>query len=61
MIRWLTGRWIRKRWAAVLPFLLLVAVGTAGTVVTVGAGFRTARAYSEYLERADVGDVVVNP
>lgn len=59
--RWLAERWLRRRWTAALPLALVVAVGTAGTVVAVSASERTRHAYREYLERAEVSDVVINP
>ena len=40
---------------------LIVAVGGAGTMMAVSAAERTAHAYGEYLERAEVGDLVINP
>ncbi len=61
MIAWLVGRWLRRRWLAVVPLAVVVAVGTTGTIVALDAADRTARAYADYLERSEVGDVVVNP
>ena len=59
--RWLTPRWLRHRWLAVLPLLLIVLVGTTGTMLALGSAERTSEAFDRYLERANVGDVVVNP
>ena len=59
--RWLTPRWLRHRWLAVLPLLLIVLVGTTGTMLALGSAERTSDAFDRYLERANVGDVVVNP
>jgi hypothetical protein len=59
--RWLTPRWMRHRWLAVMPVLLIVLVGTTGTMLALGSAERTSEAFDRYLERANVGDVVVNP
>jgi hypothetical protein len=58
---WLVFWYLRRRWAALVPLALVVALGGAGALVAVGAADRTAGAYSDYLVRADVGDVLVNP
>ena len=58
---WVARRWFRRRAVAMIPFTLLVVIGTTGTLVALGAADRTATAYGEYLERADVGDLVLNP
>ena len=58
---WVARRWFRRRAVAMIPFTLLVVIGTTGTLVALGAADRTASAYGEYLERADVGDLVLNP
>lgn len=58
---WLIGRQLRRRWAALGALALIVALGGTGTLVAAGAADRTAGSYGEYLDRADVGDVVVNP
>ena len=58
---WVARRWFRRRAVAMLPFTLLVVIGTTGTLVALGAADRTANAYGEYIERADVGDLVLNP
>ena len=60
-LAWLGGRWIRRRWLALLPLLLVVAVGTAAAMIALGAADRTRTAYPDYLQRAEVGDVVLNP
>jgi len=41
--------------------VLVVTLGATGTLVAAGAADRTAKTYPEYLERARVGDVVINP
>lgn len=43
------------------PVALIVVVGVAGTMVALSAAQRTSAAYGDYLDRAEVGDVVVNP
>jgi hypothetical protein len=58
---WLIRRQLRRRWSALVPVALLVACGATATFVAAGAADRTDRAYSRYLERAEVGDVVINP
>ena len=58
---WLAGRWFRQRWLAAVPLALIVAVGGTGTMIAVGAADRTSSAYGDYLEHADVGDLVINP
>ena len=35
--------------------------GTTGTILALGTAQRTSEAFDRYLERANVGDVVVNP
>jgi hypothetical protein len=52
---------LARRWPAALPVALIVAAGGAATMVAVAASDRTSNAYSDYLERADVGDVIINP
>jgi hypothetical protein len=44
-----------------LPLLLVVLVGTTGTILALGTAQRMSEAFDRYLERANVGDVVVNP
>lgn len=58
---WLIRRVLRQRWGALLPLALVVALGGTGMLVAAGAAQRTAGAYAAYLERAEVGEVVVNP
>lgn len=57
--RWLIGCHLRRRWVALVPIALIVALGATGTFVAAGAAHRTARAYARYLDRAEVGDVVL--
>ncbi|MGH9245159.1 MAG: ABC transporter permease [Acidimicrobiales bacterium] len=58
---WLIRRRIRRRWAAVATVAVIVAFGTTGALVALGAAERTANAYGRYLDRAGVGDVLINP
>ena len=58
---WLAQRWLRQRWVAMLPLFVVVLVGVAGTVLAVDAAVQTSTAYRRYLERANVGDVLLNP
>ncbi|MGH9116509.1 MAG: ABC transporter permease [Acidimicrobiales bacterium] len=58
---WLIGRGLRQRWFALLPVALIVALGSTGALVAFGAAERTANAYPRYLDRAAVGDVLLNP
>jgi hypothetical protein len=58
---WLARRWLGQRWMAVVPVLLIVGVGATGTMVSLAAADRTSNAYADYLERSEVGDVVINP
>ncbi len=44
-----------------LPLAVVVAAGTAGMLVALGAAERTSTAYDRYVERADVGDLQINP
>jgi hypothetical protein len=44
-----------------VPVAVVVVLGAAGTLLAVETAERTATAYSRYLERADVGDLVINP
>jgi hypothetical protein len=58
---WVMGRWLRRRWPAALPLSVTVLLGATGTLVALGTAQRTSEAFDRYLERANVGDVVVNP
>lgn len=58
---WLARRWLRRRAVAMIPLALLVAVGVAGTGLALTAARSSASAYRDHLERAGVGDVLVNP
>jgi len=60
-LAWLAGRWFRQRWLGAVPMALIIAVGGAGTMVAVSAAERTSNAYADYLERAEVSDLVINP
>jgi putative ABC transport system permease protein len=58
---WLIRRRFRQRWFALVSVGLIVMLGATGAFVAVGAADRTSTAYSHYLERSDVSDVVINP
>ncbi len=58
---WLCPRWLRRRWPTMVPLALVVAAGSAGAMVAFGSARSTATAYADYLRRAHVGDVVINP
>jgi hypothetical protein len=60
-VRWLIRSRLRARRAALVVIGLVVALGATGTLVALGAADRTANAYSRYRERANVGDVTINP
>ena len=57
----LTRHHVRQRSLALAALALTAALGTTGTLVAAGAADRTAGAYSDYLDRAHVGRVVINP
>src|SRR3954447_13258821 len=44
-----------------VPLAVLVAAGTAGTLVALGAAQRTSTAYDRYAQRSNVGDLQINP
>lgn len=52
---------VRRRRGALGGLSLVIAIGMGVSVASFEAARRTERAYPAYLERADVGDVVVNP
>jgi hypothetical protein len=58
---WVARRHLRRRWVSALPFAAVIAAGSTGGLVAMNAAFQTDAAYSRYLERAEVGDLVVNP
>lgn len=58
---WLIRNAMRRRWWATLPLLLIVLLGATGAFVALGAAQRTGEAYPRYLDRANVGDVAINP
>ena len=58
---WLGARWLRERAPAVTPLLVVVVLGTAGAMLAAGTAQRTSSAYDHFLERAHVGDVLINP
>jgi hypothetical protein len=59
--RWLLRYQLRRRWAAIAVLAVMVALGTGGAFISLGAAQRTKDAYTDHLRRADVGDVVMNP
>ena len=61
VVGWLIAHRLRVRVAGLVALALIVALGATGTLVAAGAADRTASAYPEYLDRAHVGDVVINP
>ena len=58
---WVARRHLRRRWVSVLPFFAVIAAGSTGALVAMNAAYQTDAAYSAYLERAEVGDLLVNP
>jgi hypothetical protein len=58
---WLVRHRLRHRWLAMLPLALIVAAGATGALGALGAAERTATAYPRYIERANVGDLQINP
>ena len=51
----------RRRRGARAGLALLVAVGAGTSLASFCAAWKTDHAYPDYLRRADVGHVVVNP
>ena len=60
-VGWLIAHRLRARALGLVPLLVVVVLGVTGTLVAAGAASRTADAYPDYLDRARVGDVVINP
>lgn len=58
---WLVQRAFGRRVTALLPVLLVVVAGASTTFLVVEAAQRTSTAFPRYLDRADVGDIEVNP
>jgi FtsX-like permease family protein len=58
---WLTRRHVRRQRAGAVAIALIVTLGGAGTVLAVETAQRTSTAFPRYLERADVGDLLINP
>ncbi|MET0910680.1 MAG: hypothetical protein ABWZ99_14530, partial [Ilumatobacteraceae bacterium] len=58
---WVARRHLRHRWASVLPFFVVIAAGSTGGLVAMSAAAQTDAAYPGFLERAEVGDLLVNP
>ena len=60
-VAWLIRSRLRARAAASVVIALVALLGSTGTLLAAGAAERTSHAYARYLDRADVGDVVINP
>ena len=60
-IGWLASRWLRRRWLATAPIAVIVLVGATGAMAALASADRTSTAYRDYLQRANVGDLVLNP
>ncbi len=60
-VGWLIRARLRERWGALAVIALVAALGATGTLVALGAADRTANAYARYRDRANVGDVTINP
>jgi ABC-type lipoprotein release transport system permease subunit len=60
-VLWVARWYGRRRWAALLPFVLVLTAGLAGALVAVTTAARTDRAWDRYVARAEVGDLIVNP
>jgi len=61
VLAWLVPRHLRGRWLSLVPVAAVIVLGGAGALLAVETAQRTATAYSRYLDRADVGDLVINP
>lgn len=59
--RWLMWHRIRCGSVPLLALALVVTLAGGGALLAIGAAQRTSGAYADYLERAEVGDLVVNP
>jgi hypothetical protein len=60
-VGWLIRARVRSRGVALALLALVAALGATAALAAIGDGARTASAYSRYLARAHVGDVVINP
>jgi len=60
-VGWLIRLRVRSRGIALALLALVAALGATAALAAIGDGARTASAYSRYLARAHVGDVVINP
>ena len=58
---WLIRRRVARHWLSLLPLVLVVAIGGAGALLSLGAADRTDHAYADYLARSSASDVVINP
>lgn len=52
---------VRRSWGALLGIALVLVLGLGAAITSIEAADRTASAYPDYLDRAQVADVVVNP
>jgi ABC-type antimicrobial peptide transport system permease subunit len=52
---------LRRRGRALVGLAVVVALGIGAAIASLSAAWRTDHAYTEYLRRAEVADVVVNP
>jgi putative ABC transport system permease protein len=57
---WLLRRGLPRRWVGLVPLALMVALGATASLTALGAADRTAGAYASYLDRAGVGDLLIN-
>ena len=60
-VAWLVRHRLRHRWPSLVALTAVVALGFGAALVALGAADRTDGAYADHLDRAAVGDVVVNP
>jgi len=60
-VAWVAKRALRRRATELAGVALVVALGIGTTLAALSIAWRTERAYPDYLRRADVGELVVNP
>jgi putative ABC transport system permease protein len=58
---WVAQRHLRRRWVSLLPFLGVITFGSMGALLAINTASQTDSAYVRYLERAEVGDLLINP
>src|SRR5215218_5094565 len=58
---WVAQRHLRRRWVSLLPFLGVITFGSMGALLAINAASQTDSAYVRYLERSEVGDLLINP